>query len=179
MEKSSFKLGKTIVGTRGRDRSLELARLAERKRRRVRNGLIFGACVVVGVLLVIWVVSGISSMVSEREQVAEDVQKWVPTVEIVVEGGGIASERIREFVAKLERDFSDFGLGVLRVILPQGKSKELDVYVVDFVGYFKMSIDRGSAVQAEDAERMMRYLEERGLAVTYVDLRVEGKAYYK
>ena len=43
----------------------------------------------------------------------------------------------------------------------------------------KMTMERGSAVQMEDAERMMRYLDGKDLHPGYVDLRVEGKAYYK
>ena len=42
-----------------------------------------------------------------------------------------------------------------------------------------MSSERGSAVQVEDAGRMMRYLDGEGLKPDYVDLRVGGKAYYK
>ena len=45
--------------------------------------------------------------------------------------------------------------------------------------YYKMTSERGSAVQIEDAERMMRYLDGKALAPEYVDLRVEGRAYYK
>ncbi|MCL1840043.1 hypothetical protein FWF89_03600 [Candidatus Saccharibacteria bacterium] len=178
MEKS-YKLGKTIVGARGRDRSVELQRITERKKRRVRNVLIWCACVVVGVLVVIWAIAGIAGMVTERGNAATDETEWVPTVEIIIEGGGRASSRVNEFVAKLERDFGDLGFGVGRVILPQGRTREVHVYLVDRVEYYKMSIDRGCSVQAEDAERMSRYLDERGLVVQYVDLRVEGKAYYK
>jgi hypothetical protein len=127
----------------------------------------------------IWVILGIGGMLKETEDVAVDEPGWMPTVEIVVEGGGEVSERVSELVAKLERDFADLGFGVLRVVLPLGMSREVDIYLVDRVEYYKMSIDRGSAVQAEDAERMMRYLDERGLVVGYVDLRVEGRAYYK
>ena len=42
-----------------------------------------------------------------------------------------------------------------------------------------MTIERGSTVQVEDAERRMRYLDSKELAPEYVDIRVEGKAYYK
>jgi len=174
-----YKLGRTIVGARGRDRSVELRRVAERKKRRRRGILMWGVCGVVTAGLVIWAIVGISGMVAERAGVVEDEPEWMPTVEIISEGGGQVSERVREFVVKLERDFGDLGLGVSRVILPMGMTREIDVYLVDFVGYFKMSVDRSSAMQAEDAERMVRYLEERSLIVTYVDLRVEGKAYYK
>jgi hypothetical protein len=175
----SYKLGKTIVGARGRDRSMDLQRIVERKKRKKRNLLIGGACGVVGIVLVIWIIVSISGMVTETRSAASDERDWVPTVEIRVEGGGQASERIKEFVAKLERDFSDLGFGVEKVILPLNTTRTMDIYLMDRVEYYKMSIDRGSAVQAEDAERMIRHLDEGGLVVTYVDLRVEGRAFYK
>ena len=42
-----------------------------------------------------------------------------------------------------------------------------------------MTMDRSSAVQAEDMARMIRYLDGKKIRATYVDLRVEGKAYFK
>ncbi len=45
--------------------------------------------------------------------------------------------------------------------------------------YFKMNIDRGSGVSVEDAVRMVKYLETRELAPAYVDVRVQGKAFYR
>jgi hypothetical protein len=175
----NYKLGQTIVGARGRDAKVELERIKERRRIRWRNGLIWCVCGIAGVALVVWVAVGISGMMKEREYVSVDTHEWIPTVDIIAEGGGRASERTREFIAKLERDFGDLGLGVDHVVLPLGYTREVDVYVVDRVEYYKMSVDRGSAVQAEDADRMMRYLDGRGLIVQYVDLRVEEKAYYK
>jgi len=174
-----YKLGQTIVGARGRDREVELLRIEGRKKLKRRNLMIGCAVAVLGAALAIWVIVGISGMVEETSSGVVDEPGWVLTVEIVVEGGGQVSERIRELVAKLERDFADLGFGVERAVLPIGMSREVDVYVVDRAEYYKMSVDRGSAVQAEDAERMMRYLDENGLKPGYVDLRVEGKAYYK
>ena len=172
-----FELGKTIVGVRGRSREVELERIAKRKRIRRRNGLIWGVIILSVTGLVTW---GVIEIVRGAREVAEGneaVVSWAPTVEIVSEGGGTASERIREFVAKLERDFEDLGMKIDRVVLPVGMSREIDVYIEGRGEYYKLSIDRGSAVQAEDAGRMMRYLE--GVGVEYVDLRVEGKAFYK
>ena len=42
-----------------------------------------------------------------------------------------------------------------------------------------MTIDRGSAVQAEDMSHMVNYLVEHEINCEYVDLRVKGRAYYK
>lgn len=180
MSDKSYKLGKTIVGARGKKRAVELERIKKRKRVRRRN-VIIG--VVLGVLLVMvatWLVMSVLGAVKERQAVEEvGGETWVPTVEIVSEGGGQASLRVQEFVARVERDFRDIGYDVERAVLPLSTMREVDVFVGGRVEYYKMTVDRGSAVQVEDAERMMRYLDEREIVAGYVDLRVEGRAYYK
>ena len=178
---SDFKMGKTIVGARGRERKVESARIAARKRLKRRNVLVFGVLGVAGVLVVVWGVMGVIAMIKETEEGMSRVtsRAMVPSVEIVSEGGGEASVRVREFVAKLEEGFLEEGLVVERVVLPAGMMREVDVYLVGRGEYFKMSIDRGVGVGVEDAARVMGYLDEHGLSVSYVDLRVEGKAYYK
>ena len=40
-----------------------------------------------------------------------------------------------------------------------------------------MNIDRGAGVSVEDADRMIKYLNGGGFE--YIDVRVEGKGYYK
>ena len=65
------------------------------------------------------------------------------------------------------------------VVLPFQKAREIHVYFADRNEYYKMTMERGSTVQVEDAERMVRYLDKKSLTPEYVDLRVEGKAYYK
>jgi hypothetical protein len=42
-----------------------------------------------------------------------------------------------------------------------------------------MNLDRGVAVQVEDAVRMKKYLDQNNLQAEYVDIRVEGRAFYK
>ena len=173
-------MGKTIVGARGKSRELELKRMEERKKKRRKNWLIGCGAAVVGILMVTWATVGVAKIVSEKKEVAENIEvKWAPTVEVISEGGGVASGRVNEFVAKVEKDFRDLGRYVERVVLPAGMMREVDVYVGDRAEYYKFSVDRGSAVQVEDSERMMKFLDERGLVVGYVDLRVEGKAYFK
>ena len=86
---------------------------------------------------------------------------------------------MREYIIQLEEDFRALGYTVTKVILPVNTSRELYVDLAGETTYFKVSMDRGAAVTAEDVERMLRYLKERELAPEYVDVRVEGKAYYK
>ena len=70
-------------------------------------------------------------------------------------------------------------IAIDRVVLPAQKAREIRVFITERGEYYKMSLDRGSAVQAEDLARMRHYLEEKGISPSYVDLRVEGRAYYK
>lgn len=43
-----------------------------------------------------------------------------------------------------------------------------------------MNIDRSVEVSVEDAEKMLKYLDEHDLhPAEYIDVRLEGKAYYK
>jgi hypothetical protein len=86
---------------------------------------------------------------------------------------------VKDFVANLESDVINTSLKIDRVILPANMARELRIYLSGRTEFYKMSIDRGSAVQAEDMERMVKYLDENGITPEYVDLRVEGKAYYK
>ena len=53
------------------------------------------------------------------------------------------------------------------------------MFVKEREEYYKVSLDRSSAMQAEDMGRMMSFLDENGVKCSYVDLRVEGRAYYK
>ena len=53
------------------------------------------------------------------------------------------------------------------------------MYVEGAEYYIKMNVDRGSAESVEDADRMIKYLNAKGIAPGHLDVRVEGKAYYK
>ena len=65
-------------------------------------------------------------------------------------------------------------------IIPSGSIREIDFYLDGYSGYIKTIIDRGAGVSVEDADRMIRYLSEIGVGeFTYIDVRIEGKAYWK
>ena len=178
--KNDFRLGRTIAGDSRRNRELELKRMAERKRRNRRIWVLTAAATMLVALVGFWVFRGIGEMLSEWRAQKVEEKVWEPSVQILDENDGTEpSTRVKEFVAKLENDMKDYGLLVDHVVLPFQKAREIDVYLVERAEYYKMSLDRGSAVQAEDAWRMTRYLDGQGISCGYVDLRVEGKAYYK
>ena len=177
---TEFRVGKTIAGSANESRKRNLEHIANRKRRQVRNVIItvilLGAVVATMILLVNY----FRDIAAEREALTAVDNPMVPTVTILDENvGNNLSERTKLFVARLEKDAKDSGKEIDHVVLPFQKARELDIYFKDRGEYYKMTMERGSAVQMEDAERMMRYLDGKDLRPSYVDLRVEGKAYYK
>ena len=175
-----WRVGKTIAGASNPARQRNLEHIALRKKRARRNAII--------VILVLIAVGGVALCIARylndlhEERVAQ-MQKnnpMEPTVPIIDENEGQnISQRAKTFVARLEADAKDFSLEIDHVVLPFQMAREVIVYFKGRTEYYKMTLERGSTVQIEDASRMMRYLDGKEKKAKYVDLRVEGKAYYK
>lgn len=177
----SIKSGRTIVAERERTES-ESERLKMQQKETMKKRMTAATFVVV-VLAIIVLVVAIFRFVWDRVKPKEESvgEKYVPTVEIIDErGDGYAekSEKVRQFVGLIERDFQDAGYKVAKVVMPADKLREADVYLEGRGEYYKCQIDRGTAETVEDATRMIQYLDRNGITPTYVDVRIEGKAYY-
>ena len=180
-ESDSYRIGRTIAGEAFADeRKAKLERLKERKKTKRKNfAVVFG---VVLIVVLIGVVFGhyIADIAAENQAKREIVKVSEPTVEIRDENADTeVSARVKLFVARLEDDVREYGYAVDYVVLPLNKVREMHIFLRDRKEYYKMTVERGSAVQAEDMERMIRYLDSKKINATYVDLRVEGKAFYK
>lgn len=175
-----YRVGKTIAGATNNARKRNLEHIAARKKQQRKNALIV-LCILI-ILVSVGIVAGnyIAQKAAEREAALTEENPLEPTVAIVDENvGDNISSRTKVFVARLEADAKDYSLKIDHVVLPFQKAREILVYFDGRKEYYKMTSERGSAVQVEDAERMMRYLDGKALAPEYVDLRVEGRAYYK
>jgi hypothetical protein len=98
--------------------------------------------------------------------------------------GGKMPQKILAFLGQLVSDAGEMGLGLSEVSIPAGRAREVDVRVErEGKGLlFKLSVERSAAQQVEDMERVMRHLEGAGVKIEgleYVDIRVEGRAFYK
>jgi len=179
---NSFRVGSTMAGDAKKARDARLQRQSDRKRRIAKRATVISvfALAAVVVLIVIMNIVVKEQAKREAERLAAEAVKMEPTVPIIDENAGNnVSSRVKDFVVDLESDVASSSLRVDRVILPANKARELRIYLSGRTEFYKMSIDRGSAVQAEDMERMVKYLDDNGISPEYVDLRVEGKAYYK
>ena len=175
-----MRLGQTIVAERERAES-ESARMQARKKahRRQTTSILIVALMLAILGLVFYI--GMKEIWAPDESMTSEVQvAYKIQAEVVDEDHrNQISTRVQNYIAELEQDLRSLGLRVTRVVLPTGKSRELYVDIEGSETYFKVNIDRGTAVSAEDIQRMIRYLDEQDLHPSYVDVRIEGKAYYK
>lgn len=109
------------------------------------------------------------------------------SVEIVKPSASVTDENrqqipssIIDYAGKLERELTKSGLKPEKFILPSGKTRELHVYIIETKHFFKVNTDRSIGETAEDIIRMSKYVESQGLKnLTYIDVRIPGRAYYK
>lgn len=175
-----MKRGQTIVAEREHVES-ESERLQERKRiSRKRRTSVIIAVMVLAVLGVLAYTTGKNAVQEYGVGMKPQAEEYQIKAQIVDEDNrGRISQRTKDYIAQLEQDFADLGYRVTQVILPTGMSRELYVDVEGEETYLKVNTDRGTAVTAEDADRILRYLREHDLHPSYADVRVEGRAYYK
>ena len=112
------------------------------------------------------------------------VVPYSPTIEVIDEdaGNGAAhlSSRMKEYIGQAEADFRDLGYTPVKAVLPVGSIREVDFYLDGVSGYVKTIIDRDTGVTTEDADRMIRYLSSINISdFEYIDVRIDGKAYWK
>lgn len=174
------KRGQTIVAERERAEADSERMLARKQLRRKRGWAVVIAGLMMAILGLL-AYSGAKELMGFGEGNDGDAAAAQEiTAEVIDESGrGQISMRMKEYIVQLEEDFRELGYMVTKVVLPIGTSRELYVDLAGETTYFKVSMERGAAVTAEDAVRMLRYLRERELTPEYVDVRVEGKAYYK
>lgn len=109
---------------------------------------------------------------------------YAPTIEVVDENigemNGQLTARMSEYIGQAEADLRELGYMPTKAVIPSGAIREVDFYLEGYNGRVKMTIDRGAGVSAEDADRMIRYLKGVGKTdFEYIDVRIEGKGYYK
>lgn len=151
------------------------------KKRKVFSGIFIVVLVgLIGFLSVIGV-KNLVEIAREDEEVVDYKEKYMIKAEVIDESGGKQySTRVKDYIGLIEQDLFDLGYTLTKAILPAGKARELDLYLEGRGMYFKVNIDRGTAETAEDMIRTLKYIEGNGVVVnSYVDVRVEGKAFYK
>ncbi len=113
----------------------------------------------------------------------DDSEKISPTIEIIDEeasSGGQITSRMNTYIARAEKEFKALNYQPTKAVVPVNSIREVDLYLENYEGFIRMTIDRNPATSVEDADRMLRYLSGIGVDnFSYIDVRIEGKAYWK
>ncbi len=97
----------------------------------------------------------------------------------VTTGQAVASNRFLGFVGRLVGFAQARGYAVEQVIIPAGTTRQIDLHIKGISYSIKCSIDRSAGEQAEDFDRAIKNLQQRGITPSFVDVRVSGKAFYQ
>ena len=187
-KKSVFVAGRTIGEKREHletKRERVAAREKDKRKNRIRIITVTLSFVVLIVILIVlarifWPTPPEEPIIVEPEPVTTAE----PTIEIVDESanstGGKITSRMSNYIGLLELDLKDLNITPTKAVIPKGAIREIHIYLDGYTGYLKTTIDRGVGVTAEDAERMLRYLQGQEIAdFEYIDLRLDGRAFWK
>ncbi len=180
--------GQTIGEQRER---LETAseRTAIHKKTKRKKTIRLVATIITFIVVICLIAWGISSFSVQRAAVPATISEtisipYAPTIEVIDEdaslSGGRLTSRMKEYIGQAESDLREYGITPVKAVIPSGTIRELHFYLDGYTGFVKMTIDRGAGVSAEDTNRMLHYLESIGVAdFQYIDVRIDGKAYWK
>lgn len=187
--KSSIMSGRTIGEKRERlETKNERAAARKKDKASATRRVIFtiiGFLILIGILvyLAVYFLKG-NDPAPTVAPTTEPSPEYRPTIEVVDEDASAAdgkiTSRMETFIGQAERDFKDLNYTPIKAVIPTGSIREVDFYLQDYPGFIKMTIDRGSAVSVEDADRMIHYLASQGTTeYQYIDVRLPGRAYWK
>ncbi len=95
-------------------------------------------------------------------------------------GTAVVSERFLRFLGRLVALTNSSGLGeVSEASLPKNTAREIDIKLKGRPYYIKTHIDRDPAATVEDIKRVVGFLEQKKVTPVYIDVRVNGRAFYK
>jgi hypothetical protein len=133
-----------------------------------------------------WSASGSRDYVDEAGIVFQRNYFETPSVEIRDNSGiqtegsqAVTSQRFLGFVGRVIGLMKNDGYTVKTVTLPTLTTKQIRITIAGTTPYFTLSVDRPPAGQVEDIIRIQRYLRTKGITPKYVDVRVQGKAFYR
>lgn len=131
-----------------------------------------------------WIIDGKQLYVDETGVVFSYNGLSKPAMEIIDENSNSestvgASERLLQFVGTTVGAMNQYGLTVTSVKIPLLSARQLVVKVKSVPYEIKMYIGRPAGEQAEDAHRVVKYIENNKKSPKYIDVRTKQRAYYR
>lgn len=92
----------------------------------------------------------------------------------------VASTKMLRFIGQVVSEINRHSPAPIKeIIIPPATLKEVDVVVAGHPYRLKLSSDRDPVGQAIDAVTALKHLDAKGVTPRYLDVRVEGKAFYQ
>ncbi|MBR3231007.1 hypothetical protein IKF73_03230 [Candidatus Saccharibacteria bacterium] len=184
--KSALVTGRTIGEKRER---LETAneRAAARKKDKLKKSLRVAFTIIGFIILVVILIGlyfGFRGAKTQLDELNSPSSQLDSKIEVIDEASNSTdhhlSSRMVEYINQVATDLKELGLTPVKAVVPVDSIRTVDFYIDGYTGFIKTTIDRGAGVTAEDAERLIRYLNEQGINdFEYLDVRIDGKAYWK
>ena len=186
--KSSLKIGRTIAESREKLETKN-ERTAARKKDKLKKTLRI-VFTIIGFIILVLALVGLYLSFRSAEQTLIEINensagKPKISVEVIDENSNGDStinltNRMTEFISQVISELKTYNYTPVKVVIPSGSIREVDFYLEGYPGFIKTTIDRGAGVTAEDSDRMLRYLAENCITeFSYIDVRIDRKAYYK
>ena len=94
-------------------------------------------------------------------------------------GQSVMSNRFMSYVGQVIGSSQEQGYEVTTIVIPAGTTRQIEVHIKD-VGYpFKFSSDRPAREGVSDMVKTAQWMKSHQVNPEYVDVRVEGKVFYK
>jgi hypothetical protein len=133
-----------------------------------------------------WSIYGSSQYVDATGTVFTRNYHAVPPLKIIDNSGIrttnnkiITSHRFLGFVGRVIGLSNDREMIVSRITIPSSTTRQVEIQLKGVSQKYKLSVDRSTGEQVEDMARITSYLRRKHITPSYVDVRVEGKAFYR
>lgn len=161
----------------------------EIKSARLQLGGEFGAAELTVTLrqpVVRWSINGMNEFVDANGIVFTYNAFSTPGIEVVDKNGMtnapegvVTSRRFLSFVGTVVGDMKQHGFTVTQATIPALTTRQLEISISNVPYIARLTVDRSAGEQTEDIARIIPFLAARSLTPEYIDVRVQGKAFYK
>lgn len=94
-------------------------------------------------------------------------------------GQSVMSNRFMSYIGQVIGLAKKRGYTVKTIVIPPGMTRQVEVHLSGVGYYFKFSSDRPAGQGVDDMVKTIGWMKARQLTPQYVDVRVEGKVFYK
>lgn len=94
-------------------------------------------------------------------------------------GQSVMSNRFMSYIGQVIGLTAKQGYAVESIVIPEGMTRQITVYVKGVTYPFKFSSDRPAGEGVDDMVKTIKWMETKQLTPEYVDVRVSGKVFYR